>query len=335
MDHRNVYLLARIIIAIIRNRTVNLAELVSCIESRTKIESRYKKLQRFIWRIKFDRKILARLLGSFVEKEGKYMIAIDRTNRDYGKFKINILVLWIVYKWMAIPVLWVLLGKKWNSSSKERIELVKDFIEIFWKESIELILWDREFIWHEWVSWLMWMSIEFWLRVRNNTIVEWYGIRKHIRESFKHDEYYKPRALKRARMVWWLRLFITWMKVKDEYLIVITSKYQPNIIEKYWNRWEIETLFGNMKSRWFNLEDTHLQKQERINSVICILAICVVRAHAVWERRAEHTPIKVKTHGRKQYSIFRYWLELLRDICESTQPNRKLLTTVLLLLYCT
>jgi hypothetical protein len=93
MDHRNIYLLATVIIAIIRNRTVNLTELVSCLGGKTKIESRYKRLQRFIWRIKFDRKILARLLGGFADKEGKYMIAIDRTNRDYGKFKINILVL--------------------------------------------------------------------------------------------------------------------------------------------------------------------------------------------------------------------------------------------------
>jgi hypothetical protein len=56
---------------------------------------------------------------------------MDRTNRDYGKFKINILVLGIVYKGTAIPVLRTLLDKKGNSNSEERIQLVTDFCEIF------------------------------------------------------------------------------------------------------------------------------------------------------------------------------------------------------------
>ena len=313
MDQRNIVTLAIIIMAIIKNRSVNLASLVHCLDSKTRIESRYKKLQRFIWNVRFDRKALARFLISFAGKQERYMIAIDRTNRNYGKFKINILVLWVVYKWMAIPILWKLLDKKWNSSSKERIELLIEYIEVFWKGSIWLVLWDREFIWHERVNRLIGMHIEFWLRVRNNTIVEWYGKRKHIRESFKHDQYYIPRSLKRARNIWWLRLFVTGMKVKDEYLIVVSKSYDPKILEKYWDRWEIETLFWDMKSRWFNFEDTHLQKQERINAMMWILAICVVRAHTVWEWRTKEEPIKVKQHWRKQYSIFRYGLELIKD----------------------
>lgn len=335
MDHRNILLFAHIIIAIIQHRTVNLAKLVPSLGSKTKVTSRYKRLQRFIWNFKFDRVLIAEFLASCLHWTKKYTIAIDRTNWNYWRFKINILILWIVYKGMSIPVLWMLLDKKWNSRSQERITLVQDFIKIFWDDSVELVLWDREFIGYEWVSRLMSMHIEFGLRVRNNTILQWYGKSKHIYRSFRYDPYYKARSLKKARTIRWLKMYITGMKTKDEYLIIITKSYQPNIIEIYQHRREIETLFGNMKSRWFNLEDTHLQKHERINTMICILAICVVRAHAIWERKQTQEPISIKTHGRKQYSIFRYWLDVLRDICYSVVPNHKLITTVLLLLYCT
>jgi hypothetical protein len=39
------------------------------------------------------------------------------------------------------------------------------------------------------------------------------------------------------------------MKTNDEYLIVVTKSYRPEAIKEYSQRWEIETLFGDLKSR--------------------------------------------------------------------------------------
>ena len=50
-----------------------------------------------------------------------------------GKRNINILMLAIVYRGIAIPILWTLLNKRGNSDTKERIALIQRFIAILVK----------------------------------------------------------------------------------------------------------------------------------------------------------------------------------------------------------
>ena len=58
----------------------------------------------------------------------------------------NILCLAIVHQGVAIPVLLILLDKKGNSNTDERIQLINRFIELFGVEKIDGYLADREFI---------------------------------------------------------------------------------------------------------------------------------------------------------------------------------------------
>ncbi|MEZ5197606.1 MAG: hypothetical protein R2764_14800 [Bacteroidales bacterium] len=57
---------------------------------------------------------------------------MDRTNWKFGTSDINILVhlLWFI-KGLLFPVLYKMMPKFGNSSTKERIELMEDFIELF------------------------------------------------------------------------------------------------------------------------------------------------------------------------------------------------------------
>ena len=328
------YVLSMLIIGILKYRTVNLTKLACCLDNVIAFASRYKRLQRLFRRFTFDEWMLARFLWSFLWK-WPYMVSMDRTNRQYWKTDINILTLWIVVNWTAIPVLWTLLDKKGCSDTQERIDIVKKFIEIFWEWSIGLLLADREFIGKQWIDRLLKVKVSFVIRVRNNTKIVWFWDIKHIFKLFEKDRLYTPKHFSKRRLIRWLKLYISWMKVKDEYLIVISDQANTKHIEHYANRRAIETLFGNFKSRWFSLEDTHLQKPERIGTMIWILAICTMRAYRVWERRNEEKAIPIKAHHRKQYSIFRYGLDYLRDILDQLSFNTALFTNVLQFLYCT
>jgi hypothetical protein len=62
-----------------------------------------------------------------------------------GEMNINLLVLALVYKGAAIPIYWLVLNKKGNSDTRERIALMKRFINQFGKENIIAVLADREF----------------------------------------------------------------------------------------------------------------------------------------------------------------------------------------------
>jgi len=53
---------------------------------------------------------------------------MDRTNWKLGKHNINILMLGVSYKNVALPLMFRMLDKGGNSHSTERIALMRDFM---------------------------------------------------------------------------------------------------------------------------------------------------------------------------------------------------------------
>ena len=49
-------------------------------------------------------------------------------------------------------------------------------------------------------------------------------------------------------------------RLTDGQLLVVCSDEEGKGIEAYGERWQIETLFGSLKSKGFNLEDTHYDR---------------------------------------------------------------------------
>jgi hypothetical protein len=95
--------------------------------------------------------LLATFVVAFLPDE-TYTLSIDRTNGMLGCFPINFLVLSVVHEGMAFPILWLLLPKKGNSNTTERIELLEKFIHIFGVDTIDRLLGDREFIGETWFA---------------------------------------------------------------------------------------------------------------------------------------------------------------------------------------
>lgn len=78
--------------------------------------------------------------------------------------------------------------------------------------------------------------------------------------------------------------------------------------------WETETMFRALKSAGFNIEDTHLTDLYRISKLLLLVMIALVWCYDVGEY-VQHNirEIKVKKHGRKAKSIFRYGLDIVTD----------------------
>lgn len=137
---------AQMIMSAIKTGKVSLKRLVEEVAGEATLESKIRKAQKFFKDQKLDMidggKLIVEILGII----GKFKIVLDRTNWDYGKTTINYFVASIVIGNMAIPVYWIPLNKKGNSSTKERILLCEMLFQIIPKEQIECILGDREFI---------------------------------------------------------------------------------------------------------------------------------------------------------------------------------------------
>ena len=84
---------------------------------------------------------------------GQWYLSMDRTNWRWGKSDINILMLGIVFKGTAIPIYWMLLDKRGNSDTPDRVALIQMFIDHFGKNCIKGVLADQEFVGKDWFGW--------------------------------------------------------------------------------------------------------------------------------------------------------------------------------------
>ena len=95
------------------------------------------------------------------------------------------------------------------------------------------------------------------------------------------------------------------------------------VLALYGQRWTIETTFACLKSRGFNLEDTHMPHPQRIQLLIGLLAWTLLWALLMGEQLLQRKPIPLKKHGRKAISLFRRGLDQLTQIIHQPrdQPN--------------
>jgi hypothetical protein len=133
------------VIAVFQLNTSNLARLANVLDLACKKESKYRRIKRFFTDAEIDFQIFARLVLAMVKPEGKYILALDRTEWKYGSVWINILTLSMVVGNTSIPLFWKTLNRKGNSQLCEKKALLKCFIEAFGIENIEYLCADREF----------------------------------------------------------------------------------------------------------------------------------------------------------------------------------------------
>ena len=101
---------------------------------------------------------------------------------------------------------------------------------------------------------------------------------------------------------------------KDGELVVLVCNAEPDkALLHYSRRWQIETLFCALKTRGFNLEDTHMTTPARLNTLLALLALAFAWAHLVGEWCYEQRPLKPKAHGYLPKSYFRRGLDTLRS----------------------
>lgn len=86
------------------------------------------------------------------------------------------------------------------------------------------------------------------------------------------------------------------------------------MIEEYRRRWQIETLFGCLKSRGFDLEETHLREAERLEKLLGLLALAICWAWLAGEKIHQTKPIPIKKHGQRAKSVFRVGLDYLEQV---------------------
>jgi len=301
------------LLALFTAQTVNLSKLATVFLGRATEDSNYKRLQRFLREFEMPYAELAAFVVKLLGVEGPYTLALDRTNWKVGAVDINILMLSIVHRRIGFPIVWILLPKAGNSDTVERETVMEIFLELFGAQNSACLLGDREFVGKRWFQFLRRHQIKFQMRLKKDTQVR-NARRKFVQawRLFATTRVNQMLVIPEARQMWGMELFLSGCHLgKGEYLILVSADFWPEPASEYKKRWGIETLFGALKSRGFNLEDTRLKDPERISRLLALLALAFTWAFVVGQWQATVKELKLKKHGYPPKSVFRLGLNML------------------------
>lgn len=307
-------LAAGFVLALLRMRTVNLASLALSLNPLAKRTSNERRLQRFFAGFKLDLDSFATLLFTLTPTSGPFVVTLDRTHWQVGRVDLNVLLFGVAHQGVAFPIVWQLLGKAGNSSQAQREALLKRLLKVIPKDQIKAVVADREFIGEEWFETLEQAGLPFVIRIRKNARITSRGRTKSAGAWIKRLTAGVVVRRRRRVKVYGHKLLVTSLRRTEEDVVVVSNRAFPDALTTYGERWAIEALFQNLKSRGFNLEETRLKDDERLERLLALLALSFVFAYRVGVWLVENKPIRLKRHGRKEQSVFRLGLDHLREV---------------------
>ena len=308
--------------ALCKVQTVGFEKLASAFDSRADTASSLRRIQRFMASYLLDTDLIARLIFRLLPHQPPYRLAMDRTNWKFGKTNINVLVLAVVYQGVAFPLLFKLLPKFGNSHTNERIELIQRFIHLFGTEALDCLTADREFVGEKWIGYLNDNQIRYSIRIRENFWVLQPHNNKQIKASWMFSDLPVNGCRVHHRIVYVNNqlCYLAGSKVKDkdgkvELQLVISFNKPQDALSIYKERWQIETAFRALKSSGFNIEDTHLTDIDRIEKLFALVIVAFTWAYKVGVYLHNYVkPIKLKKHGNKARSFFKYGLSFIASV---------------------
>ena len=317
-----VKLICLFITALCKVKTVNYDRLSCAFDSKADKGSSYRRIQRFMAEFNFHTRIISSLIFSLLPKKTGLVLVLDRTNWKFGTKNINILMLGVSYKNIAFPLMFKMLDKRGNSDTKERIELIEQYIDWFGIDSIDCLLADREFVGEKWLEFLNQNKIRYYIRIRNNFKIYSYQKQTEIKafwlfNTLKVGEFYHyPKIVKLHGQMCYLSGTKTINREgKMEFLIIVSFNLPEQAMAYYKDRWQIETLFRGMKSSGFNIEDTHVTDLHRLGNLFSLVMIAFVWCYKIGDYIDEfHRKIKIKKHGRRAVSVFKNGLDYISKV---------------------
>jgi len=311
--------LSWLIIGLVNARTVNLSHLASQCCGSAQLSSSYRRLQRFFQYVALEGDWLALAVVKLLKLEAPFVLCLDRTNWQIGRKDVNILMLAIATRRFRIPLMWTVLDRAGASSQAECIALMRRYLALFGAGSIAWLLADREFIGGRWIGFLLQNKILFAIRVRGNAIVHFQDGRcEQLRSLLRKPHGFKRLRSQPARLAaldetLGTPLFFAAKRLADgELLIIASNAPAQKALQAYRRRWQIECLFGDSKTRGFNMEDTRLTQPAKLSSLLVIITLAMAWAYATARAVKGREPIKTRAHGYRSKSWFRLGFDQLR-----------------------
>lgn len=321
MNLARIKLLSLFIMALCKVQTVNFDRLACDFNTSSHKDSSLRRIQRFFANCVLDQTILTRIIFKLIPKDGKVGLSLDRTNWKFGETNINILVLGVIHEGVAFPLLFSMMPKFGNSNTQERIDLFDKYGDLFGFESIDFLVADREFVGYDWLNYLNQNNIVYHIRIRENfdVILPKTGKKVKARWIFARLKLGQFEHYPKVVVINQVKCFLSASVIKSktgqpEYQFLISFNNPSKSKECYKKRWQIETMFKALKSSGFNIEKTHLKDLKRIEKLVSLIFIAFVWCYLVGIHVDQNIrPIKIKKHGFRAKSLFKYGLDFIAN----------------------
>lgn len=305
-----------LITGITKSRKVQLPEIAQAVQSREdtrSVKSIVHRFEDFFREVELDYEMLALLFLFCLGENGKIRLCLDRTEWDFGRCQVNILMLTASCGAVQVPLFWELLdNKSGNSNTIQRIDLIQKAIDLIGAKRIGILIADREFIGHQWLKYLKNNGIDFCVRVpkSHNIILQDGTIHKAEMLLQKHKTCFFSQAMVDNI---WVSVYLKRLK-GDEILFLIGVVKEVSFLPQiYQKRWQIECFFQHLKGRGFDIESTQMKCLKKLKMLVGIVGIASVlcQTYGVYYHEKVQK-IKLKKHGYKTKSFARVGLDKWR-----------------------
>jgi hypothetical protein len=216
---------------------------------------------------------------------------------------------------MQVPLYWELLDSNiGNSSSEDRIELLRMCIKLLGKDRIGLVIGDREFVGHTWMKYLKDNNLLFVMRLPKHHLIERLDGRRQTVTDLKLTT--KKPVLLTHYLVDGVVGHV-WVKALPEgdYLLMFGDAKVKYFGQFYRKRWRIETVFQAFKKRGFNLENTYLKMLAKLKKLVTLVSIAysICVSMGIYEHQKVQK-INTKKHGYKAKSFARKGIDSIREV---------------------
>lgn len=269
--------LVLLVVGIAYGRSVALPKAAAAVPyNRIQVESRVQRFERLVQCQKLvpleALKPVAKKVLKGISRRGRVSMSAIM-DRSMINDTVNLLFISVAYHGRALPLGWVRVPHEGNSDVKLQQQLLEWFTECLPEGARATVVADREFHSIHLATWMeQQLGVRFVLRIKAGTSVQYHGHsmtagalarkgRTRVNESVKVTT--DKQAAHRVNLV------TIWEQDQDEPWLLITNDGDANLVRQiYQERFWIEEMFSDEKSRGLNLEETRPIDPDRIERLL-------------------------------------------------------------------
>lgn len=314
---RRLDTLALMIYSLLRIHQSRLTELAKVVCPDLDFESRVKKFKRLVINEYVDAQtffipFLAKLLASLASRK-QVVFAIDGSPVGSGCVCLMISLIW---RKRAIPLCWMVRkGKKGHFPVKMHLKLLEALSAILPADCPVTILGDGEFSKVELLEFCQNKGWDVVCRTAKNRQVtlehqkEKLSLGSSLYPEESHQTAWFPNVKYTAKKYGPVHVFCHHEPTHDApWYLVSNIDHPPTVVRLYRKRFGIETLFGDLKSRGFNIHKSKLRHPERLEKLLIAVCLAFIFTILAGVRTHRFNPTQLKKIFRQdqamQFSIF-------------------------------